>query len=80
MFRSTAGDHSDQYKFLDPGKLQENAETHVDSLLLCEDQVYDHLKNLNVHKSMGLNEMCLRILSKMPDVVAKPLSMLLERS
>lgn len=52
----------------------------MDSLLLCEDQVYYHLKNLNVHKSIGLNKMCLRILRKMAGVTAKPLSMLLERS
>lgn len=42
----------------------------MESLLLSEDQVYDHPKNLNVHKSMEPNEMYPRILREMVDVVA----------
>ncbi|GAB0187098.1 mitochondrial enolase superfamily member 1 [Grus japonensis] len=48
--------------------------------LTVEDQVQDHLRNLKVHESMGPDEMHLQVLRELVDEVAKPLSVLLEKS
>ena len=49
-------------------------------LLIREDQVSDHLRNINVHKSMGPDEMHPGVLRVLPDGVTKPHFITSERS
>ncbi|KFZ63590.1 RNA-directed DNA polymerase from mobile element jockey, partial [Podiceps cristatus] len=44
-----------------------------------EDQVREYLRNLKVHKSMGLDEVHLLVLRERADKVAKPLSIVFDR-
>ncbi|KFQ68390.1 hypothetical protein N335_07102, partial [Phaethon lepturus] len=45
-----------------------------------EDQTRDHLRNMNMHKTMGPDEMHPRVLRMRVLVITKPLSMIFEKS
>jgi len=75
VFSDNCSSHSPQTFGLIGGDQGSNSPPTV-----SKDQVHNHLRNLNVHKSMDPNEMHHSFLREIADVVTKPWSMICKKS
>ncbi|KFW10553.1 hypothetical protein N326_10290, partial [Eurypyga helias] len=48
--------------------------------MVSEDEVWEHLRNLKVHNSMGPDGIHLQVLTELDDEVVKPLSIICKKS
>ena len=75
VFTSKCSSHTTQVTY-SKGRDWENEELPT----VEEGEVPNHLRNLKVHKSMGLDKMHLQVLKELVDEVAKPLSIAFQKS
>ncbi|PKU39318.1 rna-directed dna polymerase from mobile element jockey- hypothetical protein [Limosa lapponica baueri] len=61
-------------------ELEDHKCGNSDFLFVDTENLRDQLHQLNVHKSMGLDGIALRILKNLPDVISGPLSVIYQRS
>ena len=63
-----------------PWTIRHRAGEQSPSFSVREEQVWDHLKRLNVYKPMGSDDMRHKILKELADMVATQLSIIFEKS
>ena len=60
--------------------LPSRVSTHIENMTISEDAVLDMLKNLNVNKSLGPDDIHPRMLHELADLLAAPITVLFNRS
>jgi len=78
FFASVFSDNCSPHSLQMSGLVGEDPGRNV-PLTVSNDQVCYHLRNMNIHKPLGPEEMYLRILRKLADLVAKTLLVIFEK-